>query len=366
MKRSLDDAECHASKELFLPTQKYAAAAVMRVFGSHDLVLRVLAPQLDLETLFHFSLVNRRLRELLSQTETLQKAKHYKGTEADLPGTLLAYPDVRITRYMTSPLGFFSKEMPTLSRWELSMVERGEDSVTQHMLERFVLPLLECKLLSDESVTAHLTPYLLRPLGFSTFNREIERLLYKTMTRAFARVRHPLIPYRIFQAHTNMLQVPEQHRAAMAHRNLLIAQSAGNPEARDALIAEYGPFQNNNDAMLLFCAAMSNPSFLAAERERLKHCVGAGILLAIACVFGVEPVMDYLIKTDGDSAVKQATVCLGDSSEDGPVVELYLLLDRFNEMETASTREAIQNSVRERIGFARERLQLMVEAKGNK
>lgn len=79
MKRSPDDGDDapHDDEILKFHTQKRVELgtnqAVLTVFGMHDLVIGVFAPLFDLLTLYRLSLVNRRLRELLSRTDTLQK-----------------------------------------------------------------------------------------------------------------------------------------------------------------------------------------------------------------------------------------------------------------------------------------------------
>lgn len=298
MKRSSREADsCDLAESNF--ANQYStelAKAAGQVFGSHDLVPNMIAPLLDLRSLFNLSRVNRRLQKLLYWTPTLEKVRHYKGTLADFPKTLLAHLDVRISRYMSE--GPWVRNVPRdLERERLDETDgwTREELQLEYILEQVVSPLVFSTAISDDDLTEHMTAIHAGILcSFSTKNFDyglwnLERIrMAECVTKQVAR-RVKSIP--VFKWFFDELSVSPSidygEYYGLLHRFALVSQTGANTVVRDHCMIQMGHLNPKNAASqpLLFSAIVSdNVSHFESEYIRLGKCTSIGVALAAAAM----------------------------------------------------------------------------------
>ena len=136
------------------PIDSWALTAlpIKMVFSMRDIVQKVLAPLLDLETLFNLSRVNRRLRTLLHENPLLEAAKGYKGTMDDYPDFAVEHmTNLRVTEWMARR---WKATFPLIVNLNGGIYTTACDY--DHFLKHLVWPLLEKSKLPDEELSQHL------------------------------------------------------------------------------------------------------------------------------------------------------------------------------------------------------------------
>lgn len=310
MKRSISEAECCDSEELNSRHQ----ITVNQVLGSHDLVPTLIAPLLDLRSLYYLSRVNRRLRELLYWTPTLEKARHYKGTiTGDFPETLLAYPDIRITRYLASVV--FADGGGGNDKVSLPWLETCRPTQPGHRIEylnrNVLVPLLTCASLSNDELAQHVTlihNYMFRDFSANRYGIAGDSfrlnlctvLSHVILTQLAKRVANIDIFRWHWRVYAPLLLLSENHMRVFLHKYVLIAQTGANVIVRDGIISDIGQMYAHQAGPLLFAAVASDRvDFFNAEFVRLGQPVSTGTLITVAalCKGPEGNVFSRLIKT---------------------------------------------------------------------
>lgn len=298
MKRSSREADsCDSAESNF--TNQYStelAKAVGQVFGSHDLVPNMIAPLLDLRSLFNLSRVNRRLRELLYWTPTLKKVRHYKGTLADFPKTLLVHLDVRISQYMSE--GPWARNVPRKFEEE-RLDETGgwtrEEHQLEYILEQVVSPLVFSTTVSDDDLTEHMTAIHASILcSFSTKNfiyglwKPESFRMVECVTKQVARRVKSIPVFKWFFELSVSPSIDFGEHYGLLHRFALVSQTGVNTVVRDYCMVLMGGHlipKNAASQPLLFSAiASDNVSHFESEYIRLGKCTSIGVALAAAAM----------------------------------------------------------------------------------
>lgn len=314
-------------------------APILQVFTTRDLVVHKLAPLLDLLTLFNLSRVNRRLHELLSQTNTLQTVLKYKGNAAsDLPGTFLEYPDERITAYMTTRRKRYSlaKHDPYLPfgfdyivPWEVVSVfarvahRDMRANIIEHYLKELVFPFVRDSKLPDEQLTKHLEllyPALFRP-AFTEFRFrqrvsdetcELLRLLIIMVARRVQGA--DLVMWHCDLYRDTVARETGTYPIGVYDIALLHAQGGGNKVVREAMsgcIRQLGMSPRVGKMTLLLAATGSNPAYFDAEYVRLGKCVSTIELLICSSFWESEDMFFHILDTLGSKKIlEQAWITL--------------------------------------------------------
>jgi hypothetical protein len=287
---------------------------VKMVFSMRDIVQKVLAPLLDLETLFNLSRVNRRLRTLLHLEPLLEAAKGYKGTMADYPEFVVEHmTEPRVTEWMAR-------------RWKATyplIVEFGGGIYTtecdyDHFLKHLVWPLLEKSKLPDEELSQHMAlivaavfpewfserrtekmrSYLMSQSSYPMLDRD--SLLEKIAHAACKRIHDPVTAMTLIELFVTLVvkKTQFQEMSPFWDRALLFAQIAGNARLATAIVAVHGPLkpeENHPKMMLLFACASGKLDFFEQEYARLGKCIPIPELILFAKLCEQVGMVRYLI-----------------------------------------------------------------------
>ena len=290
------------------------ALPVKMVFCTRDIVLKVMAPLLDLGTLFNLSCVNRRLRTILCEEPSLQAAKGYKGTMADYPEFLLEHvSDLRVTQWMARR---WKRTYPLVVDFCGGIYTSECDY--DHFLKHLVWPLLEKSKLPDEELGHHLA--LILPIIFPDWfsvnwarqmtayvrtkesPRMVDRdtLLENIAHAACKRIHDPLMAMTLIEVFVTVIKskTAADNVKCFWDRALLFAQIAGNARLAAAIVSVHGlllPAENHPRMMLLFACASGKLDFFEQEYARVGNCVPIPELLLFAKLCEQAGMVRYLI-----------------------------------------------------------------------
>lgn len=282
------------------------ALPVKTVFSMRDIVQKVLAPLLDLQTLFNLSRVNRRLRTLLHEDKTLEEAKGYTGTMADYPDFVVVkhMSNLRVTAWMARR---WKATYPLVVDYNGGVYSVEQDTV--HFMQHLIGPLLNRSKLPDEELSRHM-----EVICTAVFPEEEEELsnvhrykrdrpvsyldhMIEDIARlACIRIRSPKTAMMLISAFVRSAS-PENTRV-MWNRALLISQVSGNANLSCAIVEAHGPLHpavNHQEMMLLLACASGKPDFFESEYIRCGKCVSIPELILFAKICNQNGMVRYIL-----------------------------------------------------------------------